>query len=489
MMWTLIALHIGTMAGCALGTLLIGHLITQRRPPLGNLAWVLAIVLVPYVGLPLYLFLGGRKMRRLASRKHPIVLPEPEPEPDVAARLSPHEVLLLDRRIPPARGGNRLVLHTTGEAHYAALVDLIDGAEHSLSVCMYILQPDAVGRDVLARLAHRAEEGLRVRVLLDGVGSLHTRRRVLAPLARAGGRYAYFMPVFRRPLRGRANLRNHRKAVIADERIVLAGGANIGAEYMGPRQLAGPRQQEHEPGPERWTDLTFTLEGPAVRQYAEVFRSDWGFASGEWLRSPAAPEPAGSHAAEAKLASRAASTGHAGSARIQVVPSGPDVPGDPLSDALLTLAQSARERLWIVTPYFIPDDAFCRTLALTAHRGVDVRVIVPASTDHFLVEIAARSYLREIGRAGGKILAYPRMLHAKAVLVDEELAVLGSANIDMRSLMLNYEIAVLVSSAAELRAVAHWMEALQREAHPRVLKSGGAAELGEGLARLIAPQL
>ena len=290
-------------------------------------------------------------------------------------------------------------------------------------------------------------------------------RRTLAPLKQAGGRFAFFMPVMHRPLRGRTNLRNHRKTVIADERRVLAGGANIAAEYMGLENRS-----------DRWHDLTFSLEGPAVNHYVELFRSDWAFASGESLAMMPLAEPL--------HADRGAE------AVVQVVPSGPDVQGDPLYDALLTAVFSARDRIRVVTPYFIPDDALCRAFSLAAHRGVDVVILLPERSNHRLADAAGRSYLREIQNEGGRVLFYQDgMLHAKAVLCDDSLAILGSANIDMRSLLLNYEAAILIYSANEIRLIADWIDSLAQKSREGVNEVGTIGGIGEGLARLLAPQL
>jgi cardiolipin synthase len=209
-----------------------------------------------------------------------------------------------------------------------------------------------------------------------------------------------------------------------------------------------------------------------VARYCELFRPDWRFASGELVGAAQTRE-----------------THDAGEASIQVVPSGPDVPGDPLYDALLTAAFSACRRLWVVTPYFIPDEALCRALVLAAHRGVDVRLVVPRRSNHRLADMAGRSYLREVRAEGGKVLFYNGMLHAKGVLIDDDLAILGSANIDMRSLLLNYEAGLFVYSEAEIRTVEQWMQALLQGATSRLPDAKAVGEIMEGLARLFAPQL
>lgn len=452
--------HFALIAGFLIALALIAHLIRQPRPPTATIAWLLAIVLMPYVGVPLFLLLGGRKMRNLAQQKARVTLDTPS-----AARVppsNPPERLLFAHGIPAATGDNRLVLHETAKANYSALVEIIEAAATSIDISVFILHPDIVGRDILARLTQRAAEGVRVRLLLDGVGSLHTHRRSLAPLQEAGGKFAFFMPVLHRPFRGRTNLRNHRKTVIVDEQRVLAGGANIAVEYMGPAARSGA-----------WHDLTFTLDGPAVKQYVDLFRSDWAFAS----REPIATTPA--------IASFSG-----GNAVVQVVPSGPDVQGDPLYEVLLTAVFSARQRVRVVTPYFIPDDALCRAFILAAHRGVEVQILLPEYSNHPLADAAGRSYLREIQAQGGHVLLYQEgMLHAKAVLCDNALAIVGSANIDVRSLLLNYEAAILVYSEAEIRLISNWMDRLMQTSREGVRDIGVVGGIGEGLARLLAPQL
>ena len=259
--------EIAVVAGFLFAAVAIAHMVRQRRSPQSALAWLLVLVLLPYVGVPLYLILGGRKMRRLAITKGPLSLPRDEPEtPGDAARV---QRILATYDLPAVTTGNRVDLCRTGEESYQALVTLIEEARESLYVTMFILKTDAVGSDIRDRLARRAADGVDVRLLLDDWGSIRTRRRFLRPFTAAGGQVAYFMPLLHRPFAARTNLRNHRKVVIADSQLVLAGGINIGEEYLGPAPKRG-----------RWTDLAFVLEGPATRFYCDVFRSDWAFARG-----------------------------------------------------------------------------------------------------------------------------------------------------------------------------------------------------------------
>jgi cardiolipin synthase A/B len=454
--------EIAVVAGFLFAAAAIAHMVRQRRSPQSALAWLLVMVLLPYVGVPLYLVFGGRKMRRLAITKLPLNLPrdEPEPPPD-AARV---QRILATYDLPAVTTGNRVDLCRTGEESYQALVTLIEEARESLYVTMFILKTDAVGADIRDRLTRRAAEGIDVRLLLDDWGSLRTRRRFLRSFTDAGGQVAYFMPLLHRPFAARTNLRNHRKVVIADGELVLSGGINIGEEYLGPTPKRG-----------RWADLAFVLEGPATRFYCDVFRSDWTFAKGSTARDSASDNLPIARPSEAVA---------------QVVPSGPDVQGDALYEVVLSVAFAAEERLWIVTPYFVPDDALLQALSLAARRGVDVRIIMPEKSNHRITDWARGGYLREIQEAGGEILLYTAgMLHAKVLVMDEHLAMVGSANMDMRSLFLNYEVGMLMYSHAEVEATAQWVQNVSASARRGVPAVGVLRDFGESVVRMVAPLL
>ncbi len=455
--------HLATIVGFLLAALVIAHMFRQRHSPAATTAWLLAIVLLPYVGVPLYLLLGGRKMLRVADTKGDIRLPDAAPaskEP-----FTPFDALLRAYGIPAATEKNQLILCRTGEDGYSSLVRLIDEAEETIYITTFILASDEVGEDIIGRLARKAEEGVAVKVLVDGVGAFWGRKRALRPLVKAGGQVNYFFPVLHLPTRGRTNLRNHRKMVIVDEKRVMAGGTNIAKEYIGPR---------FDPG--RWHDLSFVLEGPAVGNYTEIFRSDWEFASGESIHPK--------EAVEQNLSKKD------GDAIVQVVPSGPDVPGDPLYDSILSIVFAAKKRLWIVTPYFVPDESLAQAMSVAAHRGVDLRILVPEKSNHYLADLARGTYLRDIQRAGGSILLYTKgMVHAKVLLMDDELVMIGSANLDMRSLFLNYEAALFAYSNAAIQDVETWIMDLEKGTFTGVKDVGALRDLGEGVVRMVAPLL
>jgi cardiolipin synthase len=179
-----------------------------------------------------------------------------------------------------------------------------------------------------------------------------------------------------------------------------------------------------------------------------------------------------------------------GEAVVQTIPSGPDVRGDPLYEALLTCIYDARERFWVVTPYFVPDEPLVQAMRIACRRGVDVRLIVPRRSNHRLADIARRSFVRELQREGGTVLYYlPGMLHAKAFLMDRHLAALGSANVDMRSLFLNYEVMLFKYSHREIDRMEAWFLEIGNACEPATVGDGFLTETMEGLTRMIAPIL
>jgi cardiolipin synthase len=452
-----------THLGFLLALVFLANLLRQKRSPSSTIAWLLVILLLPYVGVPLYVIFGGRKMNPMARRKTRIYQPPPT---EGEARGGGTERLLASYGVPPARGGNRIELVTSGVDAYRRTLTMIEQARSAIHITTYILGWDEGSRVLLERLSERAREGVSVRLLIDDLGSWRLPRRKLAPLTQAGAQVAFFMPVFHVPMRGRANLRNHRKLIVVDGQTCLTGGMNLALPYMGP------------PGSSRqWRDFAVVAEGPAVSDLEAVFLSDWRFAT----RSEPVSGPSGDPDSEPEAT---------GTATAQVVASGPDVPGDPLYESLLALIFGARDRIWIVTPYFVPDEMLARALNLAARRGVDVRLIMPIRSNHVSADLARASYLRDLHNAGGRVLLYtPEMLHAKVVIVDDQLAVIGSANMDMRSLFLNYELALFIWSPDEVARVAAWAKGLMAHTQRELPAPGWPLEIAENVVRLLSPLL
>lgn len=429
-------------------------------------AWLLLFALTPPVGAVAYLALGARKLRRQAARKPRPAERSSDSEASHGAPINGLDRLIQSHGLPAATGGNSMALCGTAETAYAAVTNLIRNAKKSLWVTTYILGTDQVARKILSLLAERASAGVQVRLLIDDVGSSSVRDADLAPLIAAGGRAERFMPtsIIPRP-RHYTNLRNHRKMIVADHSIAWSGGMNLSEFYLSPTPVKNS-----------FRDLSFIIEGPAVAVYAEVFAADWLFATGEGLRAASTWEVFPAQEAEPGI--------------IQIVPNGPEFEGDPLHDAILSMAHRADQRLWIVTPYFVPDTAVLKALIVAARRGVDVRIATNRASDARFVDFAGLPYLRALAMAGGQVLRLrDGMLHAKAIVVDDELSLAGTANLDQRSLFLNFEIMTLFYSADDTRALADWLETLFTECDAGLPPLTPIRQVSEGFVRLFAPVL
>jgi len=456
--------HLGIVVGFVLGLLLITRVLRQHTRPVTSIAWMLFMVLAPWVGVPAYLLFGGRKIQQLSRRKPPYLSHEPATTPTpTAAGDSLDEIArrLTACGMPPPRAGNDFTPITDGKLAYDCLLARIDGARESIHLMTFILADDMVGREIIMRLAARARAGVKVRVLVDALGSLRVRYTRLRHLRAAGAEVGVFMPMLPLHRRWSANLRNHRKIAIFDGAVAVTGGMNLAQEYMGPLH-----------GRARWIDTCAEITGPAVADLANVFVRDWNFATGDALAPPPAPPVCGE-------------------TMLQIAPNGPDVLGDPFYDVLTSAIYNARQRIWIVTPYFVPDEGLLRALSLQARVGVDVRVVLPRHSNHRVADFARNRLLRELADTGVRVFMHPRaMLHAKHIVIDDRVAISGSVNMDARSLYLNYEVAVFAYGMDAAVRDAAWIERLMPDCvegevpHPGVL-----GRWAEDLCWLLSPMI
>jgi len=475
-----LTLHGIVTIGAVLLYIVTSHVLRQRRHPTAAIAWVLFILLVPYLALPAFWTFGSRKQARpriTALRLTPPAPSDTQPEAAWAVQTA----LALGQPAPAAFDG--LHLHVDGSAALQALWATLDGARHTLDICTFLIGRDAVGAELIARLVAKARAGVGVRLMIDGMGRIMAGSPSLKPLVAAGAQVTRFVPPLHSPLKGRTNLRDHRKMVIADAGEATArlwsGGRNLASEYFTGTAGAPP-----------WRDLSFDLHGALVAQAHELFEHDWAFANGRRVEpAPDAPaSPAADAPDRAVAVSNAAADGAPAGA--QVVASGPDQTDDTVYALLLTAAYRARQRIAIVTPYFVPDAALLMALSMAARRGVVVDLLVPASSNHALSDMARRRPLRTLADAGGRVWLAPGMLHAKLVVVDDVLALAGSVNIDSRSLFLNYEMMLAFHDAAVVEHFAQWFETERALAQRSVPKQPGlVGDVADGMVLWLGFQL
>ena len=454
----------------------IGH---QHRHPSAAMAWVLGLVAFPYLTLPLFFLFGTRKVARPARHQlaHEQVAAAvmPEGAPPWATRL------LAGMELTPAVFNARVTFQEGGSASLRALIELIDSAEHTLELSTFLYRDDDAGRSVMAALQRCVDRGVTTRLLLDAVGSFKTPRGQLRRWMRAGIRVRRFMPLWRNPLRGHTSLRNHRKVAVADSMRLWSGGRNLADEYF-----TDANADTDSPA---WADLSFVVSGPLAAHAQLQFKDDWRSAGGRRAAleppTPLSPEAAANAAA---ASAAAAASPHAVLA--QWVPSGPDHADDTLHALLMSGAYQAQRRILAVTPYFVPDDALLDAWCLASRRGVQVSLLVPQRSNHRLADWARERALRQLVAAGAQVWLAPGMVHAKAVVIDNEMGLCGSLNLDARSLFLNYEAMAAFYGPAEVQWLSDWYDRQIAGAQPyRARRPSLLRDIFEGVVRAVGFQL
>lgn len=446
-----------------------GWIVLQKREPVATLSWLLGLALLPYLGFLVYHVFGPQKIRRNRLRRSRSRAAMRNAGID-AEDGEAAELLRLAQATTglPATSSAEVELLVDGAAKYDALLADIATSQQHIHLEYYIYEPDQTGRMLRDALAERARTGVAVRLLVDFVGS-GASRRFFAPLIEAGGEVAWFHPmkfgrIWQRPW---TNLRTHRKIVVIDGRIGYTGGMNITDE------------QDERLRADAYRDLHLRMTGKAVRILQLVFAEDWAYATGQrdFLAQVEQQTP----------------PVDAGPIRTQVLTSGPDSAWEAIHRAHVGAIHGARHRVWLTTPYFVPGEAALMALTSAALAGLDVRLLVPRVSDSRLVTLAARSYFGQLLVAGVKVYEYrSRMLHSKSLLVDDHLAIIGSANFDHRSFRLNFELSVMFDDEGVAGRLATLIESefahaprVHRGAHRPLL----TARLPEALARLCSPLL
>ncbi|QIV94543.1 cardiolipin synthase [Allofrancisella frigidaquae] len=412
-------------------------LIVDKKSASNILAWLLAILFIPYIAIPFF-FIFQRKDRRSFWQKEAMSIRQPSLENicikgDTAYRNLPTDIINVfsNLELPTLTANNSFEIYTDGVSSYKAFIEAINSAKTNIYIQTYVFKYDTTSRLILNALEKKASCGVEIKIMIDALGSFYVyrhNRRIFSNLRKLGAKVVFFMPILINPLRNYINYRNHRKIYIFDNHTVFSGGMNIGDEYMSPIEHEG-----------MWDDLLFKIQGESLVYFLKVFCSDWHFATSEEL--------------DFKIKNNVKEK-----CFTQVIPSGPDMQRDQLYAGLITAISSAKNRLWIITPYLIPSADLFQAIVLAKRRGIDVKVITPKQSNHKIVDKARTSYIRELLNCNIEVHFTKNMVHAKAVLIDENIAMLGSVNLDNRSLFLNYELTTFIYTPKQVLKLYKWAE-------------------------------
>lgn len=456
----------------------------ERRNPTTTWLWLMVLMFLPGIGFIFYFFLGQdlSKSKMFKSKEDEdncftILVEEQEEklEKDEFPYKDPNFLQyedLIKMHLISSQAfytqDNKVDLYFSGEEKFEALLKSIESAKKFIHMEYYIFKKDDIGIRVRDALIIKALEGVEVKLLVDGMGGRTLTRKFLQPLIDAGGEFGVFFPPFIPIFNIRINYRNHRKITIIDGREAFIGGFNVGNEYLGLKRKFG-----------YWRDTHMKIRGSAISSLQWRFFLDWRFATKKGVGS------CQSYLVDEDIDNTVG---------IQIVSSGPDSKWPSIKDGYLKMISNAKEKVYIQTPYFIPDDSIYEALKIAGLSGVDVRVMVPNKPDHLFVYWASMSYIGQLLQAGVKFYTYEKgFLHSKVVIMDEFVSSVGTANLDIRSFMLNFEVnAFMYDDIINLRLTDQFNKDLddckeitieEYSKRPRIVK------IKESISRLLSPIL
>jgi len=386
----------------------------QRRNTAATWAWMVAVAILPIAGFVVYMIFGQD------SRKQKVFLAKSDNDDELH---DTYKEMSLGADEGDTTEDNHITLYHDGNTKFGAILEDIANAKEYIFIQYYILRGDDVGRHLVRELAKKAEQGVEVRLLLDGMGCTFTPKDTFQPLLDTGGKLGLFLP----PVPVRINFRNHRKLAVIDGAVAYIGGSNIGKEYLGMGELGN------------WRDTHMRLTGGAVSPILLRFIMDWNFASED--KMDVLPEYFAANVADTADA-------RAGS-KVTIISSGPDTSYPNVLHAFCQMIMGAKKSIYIQTPYFVPDDALFTCIRIAALSGIDVRIMYPANPDHPFVYWASSSFIGELMCAGVKGYAYTNgFLHCKTLMVDSKICAVGTANMDVRSFKINFETHAFIEDEA-----------------------------------------
>ena len=399
----------------------------ERKDPTTTWAWLLILLVLPGLGFMIYIILGQNLSRqkifkekiRVDEHKRKNINDKYEKDihqHDGGERFSDLKKMNFNHSGAKYTTNNNANIYVNGEDKFKRLIEDIKNAKRYIHIEYYIFKNDMIGKIIINELTKKAESGLEVRLLVDSMGSRKLTKKAIKKYLDAGGKYSIFFPGIVPHINTRVNYRNHRKIVVIDGEYGYVGGFNVGKEYI---------SQDPEVG--YWRDTHVRIQGEAVDDLNERFLLDWCYAADEEIEDYDKYSSNGSKA-----------TGDVG---IQIVTSGPDHKEQYIRNAYIKLINNAKENVYLETPYLVPDSPILESLKISALSGVDVRIIIPGKPDHFFMQWAASSYIGELLEAGIKIYNYQKgFIHAKTIVADSAVMSIGTANMDIRSFKLTFEV-------------------------------------------------
>ncbi len=465
---------------------LAAHILVKKQDPVVCLSWLLGVALFPYATLICYFGFGINPFEKYANRKrssHHLsgLKRKRQSREDLAKKnrelTSSQSFMGFDRTSmwvsmlqgQPMQLGNSVQMLVNSTDAFQAINDCVDEATQFILVQFYQIQADSIGLGFLDRLAAKACSGVQVHVLFDALGSHGMNNTLLDHYRRQGLNIHRFLEVHPIKRRFQINWRNHRKLVISDGKVAFTGGFNIGEMY-----LQGP-----DPKRPKWLDLIFKIKGPAIADLTAIFAEDWHFTTNKPLPEniisgrfseielTVIPQPSAENL-------------------LQIVASGPSENNAPFYTTLISILHEARERVWIMTPYFVPDKELLHGLRVAVARGVQVRIIVPKHSNHEITDTCAHSYFSELHQYGVELLRYEYgVCHGKLVLADADLVLAGSSNMDYRSFYLNFETDLLLRDRALAQNISDLLTEVSENCCPLTSKDVSLRPVGRLLFRRI----
>ncbi len=486
---------IGTLMSYLIGIIITMNILLENRDPAKTLSWMMMFLLLPGVGIVIYIF-SGRNIR-----KHKLFKAKKKTKNLSERKLSKHleylksivktQQLLLEKkelldkegedikervinlllRIGsfPYTTNNDVEIYKNGPEKFSRLIEDMEMARDHIHLEYFIIKDSYIAREIQEILIRKAREGVEVRILYDDVACWRFKihRDFLNQLKSAGVKCAAFLPTKLPLLGGQLNYRNHRKIAVIDGKVGYTGGLNIGDEYMGLDKKFG-----------YWRDSHMRIFGAGVHMLQMIFLIDWYLTTNELISEnrymPDLP--------------------HCGNVALQVVGTGPDSQWEDIHYAFFSAISQAKKRVYIETPYFIPDESILKAIKTAALSGVDVRIVFPQKIDHFIVNIASYSYFDEVLDAGARVFLYQKgFIHSKVVIVDDEMASIGSSNMDLRSFMLNFEVNSFIYDKKTIKIIEEQFYNDQKNSKELLRENFRTrniiVRLAESISRLFSPLL